>query len=94
LQAAYRPVTRRNCIEIRRLNAYVWNAKPVPVWDVDTVRDYATVNGQTAHGGSLDGPGPVIAGGIVYVSSGTLSSEECRETFCWRFQLTENSGVS
>jgi hypothetical protein len=70
LQAAYRPVTRRNCIEIRRPNAYVWNAKPVSIWDVDTVRDYATVNGQTAHGGSLDGPGPVIAGGIVYVSSG------------------------
>jgi len=28
------------------------------------------VNGQKAHGGSLDGPGPVIAGGMVYVNSG------------------------
>jgi polyvinyl alcohol dehydrogenase (cytochrome) len=40
------------------------------LWNVDTVREYDTVNGQPAHGGSLDGPGPVIAGGMLYVSSG------------------------
>jgi polyvinyl alcohol dehydrogenase (cytochrome) len=40
------------------------------LWDVDTARDYTTLNGQPAHGGSLDGPGPVIAGGMVYVNSG------------------------
>jgi polyvinyl alcohol dehydrogenase (cytochrome) len=40
------------------------------IWDVDTERDYKTVNGVTAHGGSLDGPGPVIVGGILYVNSG------------------------
>src|SRR5262249_44487383 len=40
------------------------------IWDADTMRDYATVNGVSAHGGSLDGPGPVIAGGILYVNSG------------------------
>jgi len=40
------------------------------LWDVDTVRDYATLNGQTARGGSLDGPGPVVADGVLYVSSG------------------------
>jgi len=40
------------------------------VWDVDTVKDYATVNGSSAHGGSLDGPGPVVAGGMLYVNSG------------------------
>ena len=40
------------------------------VWDFDTDRQYATVNGEPAHGGSLSGPGPVIAGGMVYVSSG------------------------
>jgi polyvinyl alcohol dehydrogenase (cytochrome) len=39
-------------------------------WDVDTVQEYQTVNGQPARGGSLDGPGPVIAGGMLYVSSG------------------------
>jgi polyvinyl alcohol dehydrogenase (cytochrome) len=40
------------------------------VWDFDTERDYQTVNGVPAHGGSLDGPGPAIAGGILYVNSG------------------------
>jgi polyvinyl alcohol dehydrogenase (cytochrome) len=40
------------------------------IWDFDTVRDYKTVNGVEARGGSLDGPGPVIAGGMLYVNSG------------------------
>jgi polyvinyl alcohol dehydrogenase (cytochrome) len=40
------------------------------LWDVDTVREYQTVNGQAAHGGSIDGPGPVVAGGMLYVNSG------------------------
>jgi polyvinyl alcohol dehydrogenase (cytochrome) len=40
------------------------------VWDFDTVRDYETVNGTKAHGGSLDGPGPVLAGGMLFVNSG------------------------
>lgn len=40
------------------------------VWDVDTVRDYETANGVKARGGSLDGPGAVVAGGMVFVNSG------------------------
>jgi polyvinyl alcohol dehydrogenase (cytochrome) len=40
------------------------------IWDVDTVRDYDTINGQKAHGGSLDGGGPTVAGGMLYVNSG------------------------
>jgi polyvinyl alcohol dehydrogenase (cytochrome) len=40
------------------------------VWDFDTVREYETVNGVPARGGSLDGPGPVIAGGMMFVNSG------------------------
>jgi polyvinyl alcohol dehydrogenase (cytochrome) len=40
------------------------------IWDVDTRRDYGTVNGVTARGGSLDGSGPIVAGGMVYVESG------------------------
>jgi polyvinyl alcohol dehydrogenase (cytochrome) len=40
------------------------------VWDVDTVRSYETVNGVAARGGSLDGPGPAIAGGMLFVNSG------------------------
>lgn len=34
------------------------------VRDVDTIRSYETVNGVPARGGSLDGPGAAIAGGM------------------------------
>jgi polyvinyl alcohol dehydrogenase (cytochrome) len=40
------------------------------IWDVDTAVEYQSVNGVKAKGGSLDGPGPVVAGGILYVNSG------------------------
>jgi polyvinyl alcohol dehydrogenase (cytochrome) len=40
------------------------------LWDFDTEKDFSTVNGITAHGGSLDGAGPVIVNGVVYVNSG------------------------
>lgn len=40
------------------------------IWDVNTAREYQTVNGQKANGGSLDATGPVIAGGMLYVASG------------------------
>jgi polyvinyl alcohol dehydrogenase (cytochrome) len=40
------------------------------LWDFDTAREYKTVNGVPAHGGSLDGPGPAIAGGMLLVNSG------------------------
>jgi len=40
------------------------------LWDVDTEQPYKTVNGVEAHGGSMDGPGPVIAGGMLFVNSG------------------------
>jgi polyvinyl alcohol dehydrogenase (cytochrome) len=40
------------------------------VWDFDTIRSYETVNGVPGRGGSIDGPGPSIAGGMVFVNSG------------------------
>lgn len=40
------------------------------IWDFDTARDFATLNGLTAKGGSMDGPGPTVAGGMLYVCSG------------------------
>jgi polyvinyl alcohol dehydrogenase (cytochrome) len=40
------------------------------LWDFDTVREYETVNGQKAKGGSLDGPGAAVVGGMVFVNSG------------------------
>jgi polyvinyl alcohol dehydrogenase (cytochrome) len=40
------------------------------VWTYDTNRDFATVNGVKADGGSIDGPGPVVADGVLYVTAG------------------------
>jgi polyvinyl alcohol dehydrogenase (cytochrome) len=40
------------------------------VWDFDTTQAFKTVNGVTTNGGSMDGPGPTISGGMVFVSSG------------------------
>ena len=40
------------------------------LWNFDTVRDYQTVNGVKASGGSLNGPGAVVIGGMLFVNSG------------------------
>ncbi len=40
------------------------------LWDFDTVKSYSTVNKVQAKGGSLDGAGPVVAGGMLFVNSG------------------------
>jgi polyvinyl alcohol dehydrogenase (cytochrome) len=40
------------------------------LWEYNSARDFTTVNGITAKGGSLNGPGPVIAGGMLFMNSG------------------------
>jgi len=40
------------------------------IWDFDTAREFWTVNGIKAKGGSIDGPGAAVAGGMVFISSG------------------------
>ena len=40
------------------------------VWKFDTNREFPTINGLRAKGGSMNGPAPVVAGGMLYVSSG------------------------
>jgi polyvinyl alcohol dehydrogenase (cytochrome) len=40
------------------------------IWDLDTLRDYDTVNGVKAHGGSMNVSGPAIANGMLFVNSG------------------------
>ena len=40
------------------------------VWSADTNREFATTDGVKAHGGSMIGPGPAVAGGMLYVNSG------------------------
>jgi len=40
------------------------------IWDFDTVREFPTVNGKPARGGSIDATGAAVAGGLVFVNSG------------------------
>jgi polyvinyl alcohol dehydrogenase (cytochrome) len=40
------------------------------LWSFDTNREFKTLNGVTAGGGSIQGPGPTIAGGMLYLNSG------------------------
>ena len=40
------------------------------IWEYDTNRTFETVNGVPANGASISGPGPVLAGGMLYVNSG------------------------
>jgi polyvinyl alcohol dehydrogenase (cytochrome) len=40
------------------------------LWDFDSVGPYKTVNEVPARGGSFDGPGPAVAGGMLFVNSG------------------------
>jgi polyvinyl alcohol dehydrogenase (cytochrome) len=40
------------------------------LWQYDTNREFTTVNGIKANGGSMDGPGPIVAGGLLFVNSG------------------------
>jgi polyvinyl alcohol dehydrogenase (cytochrome) len=40
------------------------------LWEVDTNREFDTVNGVAGRGASMLGPGPVIVDGMVFVGSG------------------------
>ncbi len=40
------------------------------IWDFDTLREFPTVNAVPGQGGSLNGPGPTVVGGMLYVNSG------------------------
>jgi polyvinyl alcohol dehydrogenase (cytochrome) len=51
------------------LRAYASDSGRV-IWDVDTMRNFDTINGVLARGGSLNGPGAVVVGGMLYVNSG------------------------
>lgn len=51
------------------LRAYATDTGRI-VWDADTRGPHRTVNGVAGQGGSIDGPGPVVVDGVLYVGSG------------------------
>ena len=40
------------------------------IWEFDTLREFQTLSGETARGGSMSGSGPVVADGMLYINSG------------------------
>lgn len=40
------------------------------IWEYDTNQDYTTLNRVRASGGAIQGPGPTIAGGMLYLNAG------------------------
>ncbi|HLG96760.1 MAG TPA: PQQ-binding-like beta-propeller repeat protein [Bryobacteraceae bacterium] len=40
------------------------------LWETDTAQEFKTVNGVPAKGGAIDGPGPMVIKGMVFVNSG------------------------
>jgi polyvinyl alcohol dehydrogenase (cytochrome) len=54
------------------LRAYSTKSGKV-LWLFNTSRSFKTVNGVKASGGSMDGPGPIVAGGMLFVNSGNGS---------------------
>jgi polyvinyl alcohol dehydrogenase (cytochrome) len=40
------------------------------LWQFDTAREFETVNGVAAKGGTMNAAGPVVAGGMVFMTSG------------------------
>jgi polyvinyl alcohol dehydrogenase (cytochrome) len=40
------------------------------IWQFNSNQEFPTVNGVKANGGGLEGPGPIVSGGMLYVNSG------------------------
>jgi polyvinyl alcohol dehydrogenase (cytochrome) len=40
------------------------------IWEFDTAQEYTGVNGVKGKGGAMDGPGPTVSGGMLFVGSG------------------------
>ncbi len=54
-------------------NGRLWalsSADGHPLWSYDTAQTFSTVNAVPAHGGSIEAPGPTVAGGMLFVGSG------------------------
>ena len=40
------------------------------LWEIDTAKNFQTLNGVVAHGGSISGSGPAVGDGHLLVNSG------------------------
>ena len=40
------------------------------IWEFESAKEYQTVNGVSGRGGSINGPGPTVVGGMLFMTSG------------------------
>ena len=60
------------------------------IWETATAREFATVNGVPAHGGSISGGvGPIAYKGNVIVASGYGYAGKTTATCCWSTRRSE-----
>ncbi len=60
------------------------------LWEFDTAKTYDTVNGIEGRGGALDGPAPVIAGGMLFVNSGYGMFGQAKGNVLLAFEIKKN----
>jgi len=58
------------------------------LWDFDTAQEFRTTNGVKGHGGSMNGAGPAIVSGMVYVN--TVIPMPWLGMCCWPFRSIPN----
>ena len=64
------------------------------LWTFDTNKDFDTVNGVKAHGGSMDSAGPIVVDGMLYVSSGSVGLVGRQGNVLLAFGLPEGRKVT
>jgi len=47
------------------------------IWEFNTAQPFSTTNGLKAHGGSLNGAGPTVVSGMVFVNTGYTNAMDC-----------------
>ena len=63
------------------------------IWDFDTLPEFPTVNGVKAHGGSMSGGGPTVAGNMLYVMSGFTVTVGMPGNLLLAFELESDTGA-
>lgn len=59
------------------------------LWDYNTAQKYTAVNSIEGNGGSIDGPAPIMANGMLYVNSGYAQFGELAGNILLAFEVTK-----
>jgi hypothetical protein len=60
------------------------------IWEFDTAQSFKTTNGVRAHGGSLNGAGPAILNGMIFVNTGYTNAMAGNVLLAFGLQDGEN----